>query len=209
MNTISCSLMMVTVVPLQNMVIKVIRKFLVYIFLNKILSTVFIFICTRFKFDSMNFFNWMWSLKSVNGSPLTAMWCALSRGFFNTVSSFSCSLIASVCPSVVAWSYNADILTLILPFINDKFAIGTSFSFSSWPVKTLYMIFFSLTTSIIFSLLNRSFHFIKVVSFGILLLDIFISYHLSSSLQSSLTGIRHFLESEFCSTLAIEQLHSL
>ena len=95
----------------------------------------------------------------------------------NSLLVFLLSYHTCLCPSVVAWSDNKDILKLVLPFINVKFALGISFNFSSWLIQTLHIIFLP-PTSIIFSQLNRLFHFLKVVSVGILLFNIFISYHL-------------------------------
>ena len=163
---------------------------------------------TRLKFDSMNFFqlnvvleiskwssfysNVMFNVEEFFQHCLFSFshncridWCFLDNlkrcAGKTSCNSFLvfCSLIARICPSVVPWLDNEGILNLVLPFINIKILLGIiSFNFSSWPVQTLHIIFFFPPTSITFSQLNRSFHFLKVVSFRILLFDIFVSYHL-------------------------------
>ena len=80
----TCSLMLESVLPSQNMEVKFTHKSFLYIYIyiflkknsdgfNEIATTTFISIWTRLKLDSMIFFELDVSLNSVNGCPFVAI----------------------------------------------------------------------------------------------------------------------------------------
>ena len=86
-----------------------------------------------------------------------------------TASACTFSLTARLWLSVLTSVAYVDNLKLLLPFTKVKFACGINFNFSSWDVHIVQIIFLVASTLTICNHENFSFHFCKVLSFGIAL----------------------------------------